>query len=165
MPRVYHRWTVGEIEYLRDSTGTVPVRELCRHLRLKQSQVRKQASRMGVSLRYHDHGLVWCDTCAAWRTEIDADGRCPVCRLRHQTEGHQTRYREAVEQMTPAQRSKHLHDEAIREQRAAEERERRGNDMWKQRVHRAREVTGTRPRVDRKRMSQTNVTSEERKYE
>jgi hypothetical protein len=145
-------WTTEEERWLKENAGSIPIRDVCQHLHRSRSSVESKAHRMELSLRHYEADMVWCDTCSTWRTEVDADGRCPVCKLRHQSEGRKDDYRTALDAMTPAQRARHLHNEAAREQKLQQQREKRAYNAWKKRVERAREVTGTNPRK-----SQTNA--------
>ena len=85
-------WSTSDEAYLALNAGTTPMREMCRHLRRTNAAVRDHARQMrarGIDLpplRCHVTRLVWCDHCAAWRTSVDSDGRCPVCRTRAQLE-------------------------------------------------------------------------------
>lgn len=153
-------WTTEDERWLKENAGSMSIRGICQHLRRSSSSVKHKAMRLGVSLRYYEAEMFWCDTCATWRTEIDKSGRCPVCKLRHQSEGHKENYLIALDAMTPAQRAKHLHDQAVHEQELQQKLEKRAYDTWKKRVERARAVTGMNPRKG-KPMEQTNGTRKE----
>lgn len=131
-------WTTAEEDALAALAGTMPAPEIAGALGRSERSVREKASRMGLSLRYRG-GPVWCDGCATWRTEVDADGLCPVCRMRARTEAHRARYAEAVGEAGPRG------DVAARE-REDLARETRAANRWKKRVQRAREATGSNPR-------------------
>lgn len=76
-------WTTGEIRYLREHAGKVPLREICRHLRRSTRSVAVMAGRMRLSLRCYTSKLVWCPRCAAWRESVSAKtGHCRICAKR-----------------------------------------------------------------------------------
>jgi len=130
-------WTTAEEDALAALAGTVPPAEIAGVLGRSVGAVRVKASRMGVSLRYRQ-GPVWCDGCATWRTEVDADGLCPVCRMRERVAAHRERYAEAVAKADMEAVKEREREELARETRAA--------NRWKKRVQRAREQTGSNPR-------------------
>ena len=75
-------WTTDEIDRLRDMAGRLPRRDICRELKRSSGAVKMAAKRLGLSLRCCRTRLVWCDECAGWRSAVDKDGRCRVCRMR-----------------------------------------------------------------------------------
>lgn len=84
-------WTTSDVRYLRENAGRVPLEDIARHLKRSQQAVRIRASLLGTSVRCYRRKLVWCDQCATWRTALDADGRCPICRLRDQLQAVEAR--------------------------------------------------------------------------
>lgn len=110
-------WTTAEIAYLRDTAGRIPRRDICRRLRRSRSSVETMACRLGVSLRCYMPKLVWCDECAKWRSHVDADGRCRVCRMREQLRGREDACAEALAAMDPAQRAVYEEGESRRQTR------------------------------------------------
>jgi hypothetical protein len=151
-------WTTTDEHYLIEQAGKVPVRDICRHLKRTYGSVRRKASRLGVSVKYYQQKLVWCDHCAAWRTTTDKDGLCPVCKLRRANDGHYERNVDARSQLTDSQVRQIEEKEAQEEQRKLSKRLKQEGDRVKQDTQRIRSVLGTNPR---KSMSQTNVTNEE----
>lgn len=110
-------WTTAEIDRLRDMAGRIPVREICRQLKRSRKSVEHAAARLGLSLRCCRTRLVWCDECATWRSALDRDGRCRVCRMREQLAGREAACAEALAAMTPEQRAVYAESEAKRSTR------------------------------------------------
>lgn len=77
---------------------------------------------MGLSLRCCRTRLVWCDECACWRSAIDLDGRCRVCRMREQLAGREAACAEALAAMTPEQRAVYADSESRRATRSFQPR-------------------------------------------
>lgn len=107
-------WTTDELDRLRDMAGRLPRRDICRELRRSGEAVKTAAKRLGLSLRCYRAKLVWCDECAGWRSAIDKDGRCRVCRMRGQLAGREAACVEEYAAMTPAQRAVYDEQEAKR---------------------------------------------------
>ena len=125
-------WTARNIAFLAEHAGTMTVIEMADHLGCTVHAIYDEASRLRISLRMMPP-LVWCDTCAKWRTEVDEDGRCPVCKLREQTEKRREAYQ--------------LEYERTRCQQAAETLdETRRYNVAKKQLQRLRERTGGNPR-------------------
>ncbi|RDB63652.1 hypothetical protein [Eggerthella sinensis] len=111
-------WTTDELERLRGMAGRLPVREVCRELKRSKGAVKMAASRLGLSLRCCRTRLVWCDECASWRSALDRDGRCRVCRMRSQLAGREAACAGALAAMTPEQRAVYAESESRRATRS-----------------------------------------------
>lgn len=98
-------WTTDEIDRLRDMAGRLPRRDICRELKRSSGAVKMAAKRLGLSLRCCRTRLVWCDECAGWRSAVDKNGRCRVCRMREQLAGREAACVEVYASMTPRQRA------------------------------------------------------------
>ena len=98
-------WTTEELRILHDAAGRIPAASIARALGRPAGAVAKAAERQGLSLRCRVPRLVWCDECAKWRSHVDADGRCSVCRMRAQLQGREAACAEALAAMDPAQRA------------------------------------------------------------
>lgn len=110
-------WTTDELDRLRDMAGRLPRRDICRELKRSRKSVEHAAARLGLSLRCYRARLVWCDECATWRSALDKDGRCRVCRMRGQLAGREAACAEALAAMTPEQRTVYAESEAKRSTR------------------------------------------------
>jgi hypothetical protein len=73
-------WTTADQRWLTDNAGKYPVSVLASQLGRSKAAVKSRACVLGLSLRYYRRELVWCDQCSKWRTALDANGLCPVCR-------------------------------------------------------------------------------------
>lgn len=93
-----------DVDRLRDMAGRLPRRDICRELKRSSGAVKMAAKRLGLSLRCCRTRLVWCDECAGWRSAVDKNGRCRVCRMREQLAGREAAYVEVYASMTPRQR-------------------------------------------------------------
>lgn len=71
-------WTTDELAYLRRWAGRKGIELMHDELGRTKHAIEVQMSRMGLSWRCHECGLVWCQQCCAWRTKL-VDGMCPVC--------------------------------------------------------------------------------------
>lgn len=81
--------------------GTVSAAEIAGEMGRGVSAVRMKASRLGLPLSVQPP--VWCPACAAWRTSLDAQGRCPVCRMKGLADAMEARWRDkAPSDGTPA---------------------------------------------------------------
>lgn len=107
-------WTTDEIDRLRDMAGRLPRRDICRELKRSSGAVKMAAKRLGLSLRCCRTRLVWCDECAGWRSAVDKNGRCRVCRMREQLAGREAACVEVYASMTPRQRAAYDDQEAKR---------------------------------------------------
>lgn len=108
-------WTTADTRYLANAAGKVPLRDICRHLKRSADAVKTRASRMGISLRVPVWGLVWCDECATWRTELSPmTGRCRVCDLKHATARHEAACAEVMEKLPQKRRALYASTEAGR---------------------------------------------------
>lgn len=85
------RWTSDELEALVGAAGQVPVHAIAVSTGRTVAAIRHKASVVGVSVRVG--GPVWCIGCSAWRTAVDEDGRCPVCRMRALADAMEERWR------------------------------------------------------------------------
>ena len=107
-------WTAADERALARMAGEVPRREICRRLRRSKASVEAKAHRMGLSLRCYPWTLVWCDACATWRTEVDANGSCPVCEARRRLEAAEARCAEALALLPPEERALYAATESLR---------------------------------------------------
>ena len=140
--RAYARWTDDEVDALMEMAGSVPVAEIAERLGRSTACVVKKAGRLGVSVAIR--GAVWCPFCSTWRTSTDADGRCPVCRMRRLADAMEARWRDetppdAISQPAPAPVAKRPPLAVVRaEEAAAVERHRARYNAAKMRLSRAR---------------------------
>ena len=78
-------WTTEDLRYLREKAGTIPLRQICRHLKRSTSSVVTMASYMRLSLRCPKSKLKWCTRCASYRLSLgEKTGHCRVCAKRDQ---------------------------------------------------------------------------------
>ena len=111
----HHRpWTTSDIRYLRENAGHVPIADLAKHLKRSQQAIRIRASMLGISIRCYRRTLVWCDQCATWRTALDADGRCPICRLRDQLQAVEGRISDELQAAPEDVRELYARTESLR---------------------------------------------------
>lgn len=74
-------WKSGEIAFLEQKAGEIPLSHLARFLGRSERSVKMMAHRLGLSLRCVRWDLVWCSHCSSWRSAVDIQtGRCRVCR-------------------------------------------------------------------------------------
>jgi hypothetical protein len=139
-------WTTSDIKLLSDGAGKIPVLEICRQVKRTRTAVCKMASRLGLSLRVHEASLVWCVSCATWRTALDKDGLCGVCHKRRLLPGLYDTNADERSRLTEAQRRRLEEDEAEREEREALLQVKRESDRVKQSTKHLREKTGRNPR-------------------
>jgi len=111
-------WTTGDVDYLIASAGEMPIVEIARTLKRSRAAVYSKAHELGLSVRCYVSTMEWCDQCATKRTELDADGRCPVCRLRAQLDAAEQRVAAALEALPPDVREQYAASEALRYSRA-----------------------------------------------
>ncbi len=111
-------WTTGDLAYLRANAGEIPLVEIARTLKRSRAAVYSKAHELGLSVRCYVSTLEWCDQCATKRTELDADGRCPVCRLRAQLDAAEQRVADALAAMPPDVREQYAATETLRASRA-----------------------------------------------
>lgn len=97
-------WTTEELAALRGMAGHIPKREICRALKRSSGAVRATSSRMGLSLRCYKSKLQWCNECATWRSSLDNNGSCKVCRMRERLDGREAACSEVLASMKPEQR-------------------------------------------------------------
>ena len=107
-------WTTSDIRYLRENAGHVPIAELARHLKRSQQAIRSRACILGVSIRCYRRTMVWCDQCATWRTALDSDGRCPICRLRDQLQAVEGRISDELQAAPEDVRELYARTESLR---------------------------------------------------
>ena len=107
-------WTTSDVRYLRENAGHVPIAELAKHLKRSQQAIRIRASMLGISIRCYRRTMVWCDQCATWRTETDADGRCPICRLRDQLQAVEGRISDELQAAPEDVRELYARTESLR---------------------------------------------------
>jgi spore cortex formation protein SpoVR/YcgB (stage V sporulation) len=139
-------WTTSEIAYLQEHAGKVRVTDICAHLNRSHSAVIHQACRQGVSLRFRERVLVWCDCCATWRSTVDENGRCEVCALTDRIHALQENNSAEYRRMNHAQRVTYEEKEALREEAAEIKRLTREANRIKKETQRVREATGRNPR-------------------
>lgn len=174
-----NEWTTSELAYLQANAGHLPVAEIARELKRSRSSIKAMASRLGVSLRHYESSLAWCDFCATMRSELDEEGRCPVCKLNEQLVRAEWRVAEALHDLPAESRDLYANTESLRsseavrverpsmagltlyKQRKADERYRlavesaecaylqRQVNSTKTRLKRIREKAGTNPRKKR----------------
>ena len=107
-------WATSDIRYLRENAGHVPIAELARHLKRSQQAIRSRACILGVSIRCYRRTRVWCDQCATWRTALDSDGRCPICRLRDQLQAVEGRISDELQAAPEDVRELYARTESLR---------------------------------------------------
>lgn len=140
------RWGDGDTDVLLELVGSARADEIAARLGRSVAAVRIKASRLGVSTSVQPP--VWCVRCAKWRTRLDANGRCPVCRMRAAADAMEDRWRnvvdsEAVSDVRAATTPKHPSVAVIRAEEAAEvERHRARYNAAKMRLSRARRRDG-----------------------
>lgn len=107
-------WTTSDEAYLRENAGIVPLRDMALHLKRSQSAVRIRASLLGVSVRCYERTLVWCDQCATWRTSLDGNGRCQICRLKGQLQAVEARIADELQAAPQDVRELYARTESLR---------------------------------------------------
>lgn len=111
-------WTTEELETLRDAAGKLPRREICRMLKRSRKSVERMAEKHRLSLRCYRPKLVWCDECASWRSYLNKrTGKCRVCSMQDRLAGREWACAEALESMTPEQRTVYEESESLRQTR------------------------------------------------
>lgn len=110
-------WTTEEIASLIDMAGRLSKREICRQLRRSSASVKTMACRLDISLRCYKARLVWCDECATYRSHLDADGRCRICRMRDQLQGREAACADVMDAMKPEDRRIYEDAETLRQTR------------------------------------------------
>lgn len=107
-------WTTADERYLVENAGKVPLPEMAKHLKRSQQAVRIRAGLLGVSVRCYTRKLVWCDQCATWRTALDDNGRCQICRLKGQLEAVEARIAEELRAAPEDVRELYARTESLR---------------------------------------------------
>lgn len=82
-------WTSGEVRYLLDNAGRVPVGEICRRLRRSSASVSSMADRLrrhgyNVCLRHYEPRTVTCPSCGRASVTARETGICRPCQLARQ---------------------------------------------------------------------------------
>lgn len=70
--------TTDQVKTLAKMAGYSSIAEIAAEIGATEAETEQAAIQLGINL---DVRLVWCTRCATWRTDIDGDGRCKVCRL------------------------------------------------------------------------------------
>ena len=116
-------WTTAEVQYLIDSAGRVPRREICKHLRRSAASVRGKAQHLrqqgvAIDLRCFHSRLETCPSCGARRATIDDTGFCEPCRRAKQLADVESRIASLLPQLNINDRATYETTEAELESRA-----------------------------------------------
>lgn len=144
--RLNSRWSESDVDALLELLGGSDVHVIAEKIGRSVAAVRVKASRLGVSTSVQPP--VWCVRCATWRTHLDRDGRCPVCKMRNAADVMEDRWRsmaasKPVSDLRPVITAKRPPMAVIRAEEAAEvERHRARYNAAKMRLSRARRRDG-----------------------
>lgn len=98
-------WSPEDVCHLAEWAGTRTVEAMAWTLGKTPEQVDNAAFLLDLDTAMKCPDLEWCVECAAWRTQLNADGRCPVCRLRASINAEAARIADAISSLTPEQRT------------------------------------------------------------
>lgn len=107
-------WTTSEVKYLLEWAGKRSVPDICKDLGRTEASVRSKAAELRrsgqeMSLRFYESKLVWCPSCATWRTKVfGATGMCLVCRLKERVARAESKCEEALAALPDEARAEFL---------------------------------------------------------
>ena len=113
-------WTTSEVKRLEELAGRAPVAEICEELGRSEPSVRSKAADlrangMRISLKHYESPLVWCPSCATWRTKVfKRTGECLVCRLEERVDRAKRRCDEALDGLSDEARAEFLSKQFIK---------------------------------------------------
>lgn len=115
-------WTLRESLLVRDLAPFEPVGEIARMLGRHPADVYIEAARLMLKRPRPKRRLLWCSRCCAWRTGLDRNGECPVCRERSIAQRNEARIAALLAKLPPEEVATYARTDAIRQSRAADPR-------------------------------------------
>lgn len=112
-------WETFEVIYLLKNAGFYSVRSLSAHLGRECSDVENVLCSLGVDGVLLVPELLWCDSCATYRTEINAKGMCRVCQLKKNLAGTEDRISKELKQLPLELQAVYSDSEALKGFRAS----------------------------------------------
>lgn len=118
--RRHHWWSTADIEFIRESAGRVPERQIRKELRVSREALRAAVRKMraageDVDLRCHQSALVMCPECGARRSTFGRGGICVPCARRRQLAAIEGRAARLLAMLPPDERGAYADTEAERE--------------------------------------------------
>lgn len=115
-------WEAFEIIYLIKNAGFYSVKSLSEHLGRECSDVENVLCSLGIDGVLVVPELHWCDSCATYRTEINAKGLCRVCQLKKSLEKEESVITDELKKLPIELRAAYSDSEALKGFRATPKR-------------------------------------------
>ncbi len=114
-PRQTRRpWSTLEVRFLLENAGKLPVSGIAKQLKRSEAAIRAKTSKLkkdgyDISLKHYESKLVWCPTCATWRSKLfKRTGECRVCRTRDRLQRNERRCQLAIDALPADKRAQYL---------------------------------------------------------